>query len=173
MSVVSVYNPDGVATAGNSQIGLAPTVVDIDSPTVAELNAGIVFECATEAFGSTTDVSTISRKKLCDRVATQRPGDRTYQVEPLEIVLDDPQGDEQELMDRFGIDDTIYLWHRPGLDHDEAIEAGQKVQVIRAIVSSVDLATITTEAGEEYRFVVNLAIQDRTQVFGEVVSGGE
>lgn len=171
MSVVASYDPDGVATAGNSQIGLAPTIVDINAPTLAELQAGTTFECATEAFGSTTDVSTTSRKKLCDKVATQRPGARTYQVEALRITLDDPQSETgNELMDKFGVDDTVYLWHRPGLPHADELAAGQKVQVIKAIVSSVDLANVTTEEGEEYEFVVNLAVQDRTQIFGTVAA---
>lgn len=170
MSVVTVYDPDGVATAGNSQIGIAPIILDINNPLVSELSAGTVFECATEAFSSTTNVSNVTRKKLCDLVATERPGDRNYQVEQLSIVLDDPQGEDQPLLDMFGLDDTIYLWHRPGMAHDAAIEDGQKVQVVQAIVASVDLAPISTEAGEEYEFLVGLSVQGRTQVFGTVTA---
>lgn len=166
-----IYDPSGIATAGNSQIGIAPAVADINAPTEAELTAGTTFQCATEAFGSTTDASTISRKKLCNKVASQRPGDRTYNVEPLIITLDDPQSVEgNALMDKFGLDDVVYLWHRPAVAHDEPVTSGQRVQVIEAIVSSVDLQNISTEAGEEYNFVVNLAVQDRTQVFGTVAA---
>jgi len=172
MSVITVYDPAGIATAANSRIVVLPAVADLNAITVAEWNAGLAVECATEAFGTQTNVSMVSRKKLCDPVATQRPGDRTYEMSgELRLTLDDPQAaDGLELMDKFALDDTVYLAHRPGLAHTDAAAADQRYEGLKAIVAGVDLAPISTEAGEEYEFVVQLAIQERTQVFGTIAA---
>ncbi len=165
-----VYNPSGTATAGMSRIGVAPAIADIEMPTVAELAAGVVFECAIEEFGVTTKVGTTSRKKLCDIKAKKRLGDAEYDDLELSIVLDDPQGEEQAMLDAMVQGSTVYLYHRPGLTHTGDIAAGQKVQVTEAIVANRDLAGITTDEGDEYQAVVTLMIQDTTDLLVDVVA---
>ena len=90
MTAVPVaYNPAAMTTAGRTLIAVVPAVADLDAMTVAEANAGTMIHCATEAFGSTTNVSTQTRKMICDVVGTEKPGARTYQMEQLTLMLGD------------------------------------------------------------------------------------
>lgn len=161
---VTVYNPDGFAVAANSMIGVTLAVANIQAPTLAELTAGTVFQCATEAFGSTTTVSTVERKKLCHTVAQKRRGNMSYDDVTLTFTLDDPQGATQGLLDIFANDAKVFLFHRPGMTHTSALAATQKVQVIEAIVMNRDLAELTTNEGSEYQATVVLGVQARTDL---------
>ena len=65
---ITPYAPSAKYTAGNTVIGDAPAIANINAPTAVELNASTTFQCATEAFGSTTNVSRGTRKMICDTV---------------------------------------------------------------------------------------------------------
>lgn len=164
------YNPQGMATAGMSTIGVTPAIANIEAPTLAELNGGIVFQCATEAFGLGISAGTVSRKKLCDVVAKKRRGETEYDDITLTFTLDAPQGAEQKLLDAFEMGATVFLYHRPGMTHTEPFAAAQKVMVIEAIVNTRTLAEITTENGEEYQATVTLMPQSATDLFGTVAA---
>lgn len=161
MSVIAEYNPMGVATAGNSLIAVVPLIADLNAPTVIEANAGVAFQCAIEEFGSATTVSYTTRRKLCDKKGRQRIGERNYTEIQLTPVLDDPQSPTQELVDLFAEDQPVYLLHRPGKDHQEALAAADMVQAIKGVVALVDLTPITTENGEEYTATISIAVDDR------------
>lgn len=162
-STFTAYDPSGHLVAGNSTVLAVDAIANINAPTAAELNTtgAVAIQCAMEEFGITTDVSWRERKKLCDKIATQSPGNRTFGMSSeLRITLDDPQGDEQRALDKFVIDGVVYLVHRPGKPHTAPFVAGDKVQVVKAIVGAVDLAPINTDEGAEYDAVVQVGIQE-------------
>lgn len=174
MTVTPVaYNPAAMTTAGRTLIAIVPAVAKLDAMTIAEANAGTMIHCATEAFGSTTNVSPRTRKMICDVVAVEKPGVRTYQMETLTLMLGDPQTDN-DVLDMLTLDANLVFVMRPGLKADKTgiadWAAGQKYVGIKGTVSSVDLRTITTADGDEYAAVINLAVTDRTQLFGEVAA---
>lgn len=163
------YAPDAVLTAGNTLLGAAPAIADIKAPKVSELGASTVFQCATEGFGSTTNVQKGTRKMLCDRVGKEKVTDRTYGVEKITIMLGNPQ-EVNALLDTLVLDSKHFLWLRPGIPDDQAIAAGQKVLVVEATVDSVDLRAVSTSDGDEFAAEVSFSVVDRTQLFGTVVA---
>jgi hypothetical protein len=158
---VTQYAPDARYTAGNTVIGDAPAIANINAPKLAELAASITFEGATEAFGSSTNVTKGTRKMIADKVGKQRVTNREYQMENLTIMAGNPQ-DANELVDSFVPDSTHYLWIRPGVDDSTALAAAQKVQVIETTVDACDLRQVSTADGDEFAVVVSLSVQDRT-----------
>lgn len=169
MAPVTQYAPEAVYTAGNTLIGDAPAIANIQAPTVAELTASTVFQCATEAFGSTTNVSKGTRKMICDVVGKQRVSNREYQMENLTIMYGNPQT-ANTFLASFTLGSTHYLWTRPGKDDDAAIEAGDKVLVIKVTIDAVDLRQISTADGDEFAAVISVSVQDRTQLLVAVVA---
>lgn len=165
------YDPAGVNTAGKSQIGVVTAIADIEKPTLTELSAGTAFECAIESFGLTISASSTSRKKLCDLVATKTPGNSEYDDLEFSFVLDDPQAATQPLLDKFTTGSTVYLYHRPGEDHDTAIATGDMVQVIKGKVMKRQLDQVTTDEGQEYSATVTIAPSEGTDILVAVVAG--
>lgn len=169
MAPVTVYNPEAVYTAGNTLIGDAPAIADIQAPTVAELTASTVFQCATEAFGSSTNVSKGTRKMICDTVGKQRVTNREYQMENLTIMYGNPQ-DANAFLDTFTLGSTHYFWTRPGTDDATAVAAADKVQVIKATIDACDLKQISTADGDEFAAVISVSVVDRTQLLVAVAA---
>lgn len=156
-----MYGPDGTTTAGNSQIGIVDAIADLNSPTALELANATVIQCALEEFGSTTEVSYRTRKKLCHKKGQQRVGERNYGTITLTITLDDPQGAAQAATDKLAEDNEVFIYHRPGKDDTELPVAGDKVQTLRGFVASNDLAPITNEDGAEYEAIIQIAVVER------------
>lgn len=171
MSTPTFYAPTGSPIAGNTTVAVADAIADIDAPTAAECNDSVFIECAVETFGVTTNVSWISRKKLCDVVATQRPGNRTYNMEAMNLVLSDPQGATQAAADLFVDDAIVYVVQRLGKTHDDPFTAGDKVVVYQCVVGAVDLAPTTTDEGAEAQATVQLGVVAKSEgLFVEVAA---
>lgn len=163
------YAPAAALTAGMTTLGDAPAIADIRSPKVAELNASTVFHCATEAFGSTTNVSKTTRKMICDTVASEKVGNRQYQMETLTIMYGNPQN-ANEYVDSLVLDSVHYFWVRPGKDDSTEVAAADKVQIIKASIDAVDLRPISTADGDEYAAVVQVSVIDRTPMLVAVTA---
>ena len=166
---VTAYAPDAHLTAGNTLIGVAPAIAAIASPTVVELTASTMIQCATEAFGSTTATTKRTRKMICDLVGTEALANRTYSMDDLIIMLGNPQ-EANDILDLLVQDSTLWFWVRPGSADTEAIAAADKVEVIEATIDAVDLRTISTADGDEFAVVVKVSVSDRTQLFGTVTA---
>ena len=164
---ITPYAPSAKYTAGNTVIGDAPAIANINAPTAVELNASTTFHCATEAFGSTTNVSRVTRKMICDTVGKQRVTNREYQMENLTIMYGDPQT-ANTFLDSFAIGSTHYLWMRPGKVAAPAAPA-DKVLVIQVTVDSKDLRQISTADGDEFACVIGVTVLNRTQLLVAVV----
>ena len=167
MTVTNFYDPDPIMTSGNSMIGVATAIADIKNPTIAEMNSATYFECAIEKFGVGIKTKTTERQKLCDVIATKRLGSASYDDLPITFTID-PQATSQKLLDMLTVGSIVYLVHRPGIMHSDPVAAGQKVQVIKAIVSTRYLEDVTTKDGEEYEATVMLLPQEATDLFGTV-----
>lgn len=159
---LTTYDPDDTYTAGNTTINIMPAVgsATLAAVTVAEWNAGTTIQEATEEFSTTTDASTIPRKKIGDKIATQLPGARTYQMSDTVLVADSLQA-ANTLIDGLTLDSIKYIGVRPGLDDTTAAAAAQKVWVIKARVLAVDPEPITTEDGNAFQWRVKWVVLDR------------
>lgn len=170
MSVPTVYNPAGVATAGKSMIGVCTAIADIQAPKLAELQAGTVFECATESFGLGVSAATVSRRKLCDTVAKKQRGNVEYEDMTLQITID-PQATAISLLDIFAPGARVFLFHRPGIAHTTPLAAtAQKVQVIEAVVLTRRLDDVTVDDGQEYGATITLMPQAATDLLVSIVA---
>ena len=158
---ITPYNPDDHYTAGNTTVLILPACANAEAPTVAEINAGYAIQCAIEELEMTVDADTTERKKICDKVATQSVGKRTYQAGDTSLVAEDPQ-QASPLMDLLIEDAIVYLLVRPGMDDSKAFRAGQRVWVDRRQVVSVSPMTINTDEGNAYGWTVSWAVKSRT-----------
>ena len=165
---LTMYGPDAALTAANTLLGDAPAIANIHAPTVTELEASVTFHCATDAFGSTTSVSKTTRRFICDQVGKEKAGQRTYGMETLTVVYGNPQ-DANAFADTMILDSQHFFWMRPGIADDANLTAGDKVMIIKATIDACDLRTITTQDGDEYAVVIQVSVQDRTQLFSVVV----
>ncbi len=158
---ITTFNPKDIYTAGNLVVNLMPAVADINAPTLEEWNAGTMVQCAIEELEMSTDAKSQERKKLCDRVATQATGSRTYSAGNLTLVSEDPQG-ENPLPAVLENDAVVFVGVRPGLDHKVPVAAGQKVWVDHREVVAIDPKTITTDDGDAFQWDVQFTVKDRT-----------
>ncbi|MDK9627014.1 hypothetical protein [Propionibacterium freudenreichii] len=158
---ITAFAPDDTMTSGNTVVNFMPAVKDIEKPTLEEWNAGFMVQCAIEGYKASTDAKTQERKKLCDRVATQSVGSRTYNLDNMTIVSDDPQADAP--LPAILINDaTIFVGVRPGLDHTDPAAGGQKVWIDKATIVAVDPAEINTDDGNAFGWVIQFAVKARS-----------
>lgn len=159
---ITTYDPDDQYTAGNTTINIMPAVASatLASVTVAEWDAGTTVQEATEEFSLTTDASTISRKKIGDKISTQLAGQRTYQMSDTVLVASSMQA-ANALIDGLAVDSIKYIGVRPGLDDTTAAAASQKVWLVKAQVLSVDPEPITTEDGNSFQWRVKWIVLNR------------
>lgn len=158
---VTIYDPDDYLTAGNTAIVIAPAVASILAPKISEYNAGTKVDCAIENFGTGTDASTISRKKLCDKIATETVGSRKYTVEDTVVVMSNPQA-ANTFMSGMTLDAIKYILVRPGLAHDAAAAVAQSLWVLKVQLIAKDPEPISTEDGNAYKMRLKWAVLDRT-----------
>lgn len=163
------YAPAAALTAGMTTIGDAPAVADILAPKVTELMASTTFQCATEAFGSSTNVSKTSRKMICNKTASEKVGTRTYQMETLTVMYGNPQT-ANAFIETMVLDSVHYFWVRPGKDDTTDVAVADKVQIIKASVDAVDLRPISTADGDEYAAVIQVSVLDRTPMLVAVTA---
>ena len=150
---VTTYDPAGTLTAGNFKVTLLPTaLVDLNKPSAALLAAGIDIQCALESFGTTTDVGTASRRKLCDTEETERIAKRTRKLENLTITGD--KTDEAAVLAILTEGAKIGIAARPYDTHGSAWAVGDRAWVFNAAVAAVDPASVSTTDGEEFGYVV-------------------
>lgn len=130
------WNPSTQISRGNVSVGIAPAVVDIEAPTVAELTTGTGLDCSIQTFNGTSSTDSESIDWLCDPASEQLPGSTTHTIDDL-VIKTTGQADDT-LVTSLAIGDVIYIWRRDGLAHDTAPAATQKVWVWKVIVTSID-----------------------------------
>lgn len=159
---ITTYDPDDVYTAGNTTIVIMPAVADatLAAVTLAEWNAGTAIQEAIEEFSTTTDASTITRKKIGDTVATQKVGQRTYTVSDTVLVAESPAA-ASTLIASMTWGAIKYLAVRPNVADSTAGAATQKLWVLKVQVRACDPEPITTEDGNSYQWRVKWVVLGR------------
>lgn len=136
MAPLIQWNPSTQISRGNISVGVAPAVIDINAPKVAELTTGVGLDCSITTMNGTSSTDSQSVDWLCDPASEQLPGSTTHTIDDL-VIKGTGQADE-DLINALSVGDTIYLWRRDGLAHDTAPTAGQKVWVWKVVVTSID-----------------------------------
>jgi hypothetical protein len=130
------WNPATQISRGNISVGVAPAVVNLESPTLAELNTGTGLDCSIQTFNGTSSTDAESIDWLCDPASEQLPGSTTHTIDDL-VIKGTGQADDT-LVTALAVGDVVYIWRRDGLAHDAALAATQKVWVWKCIVTSID-----------------------------------
>jgi hypothetical protein len=136
MAPLTAWNPSTQISRGNVAVGVAPAVVDINAPTVAELDAGLDLSCSVQTFNGTSSTDSESIDWLCDPSSEQLPGSTTHSIDDL-VIKGTGQADT-DLITGLNIGDVVYVWRRDGIAHDTAVTAAQLVWVWKVIITSID-----------------------------------
>jgi hypothetical protein len=130
------WNPSTQVSRGNIAVGVAPAVVDINDPSLAELGTGIGLDCSITTMNGTSSTDSQSVDWLCDPASEQLPGSTTHSIDDL--VIKSTGQDDTELIAGLSVGDVVYIWRRDGLAHDAALAAAQMVWVWKVIITSID-----------------------------------
>jgi hypothetical protein len=136
MMTLTQWNPSTQISRGNIAVGVAPTIVDIETPTLAELSSGIGLDCSIQTFNGTSSTDSESIDWLCDPASEQLPGSTTHSIDDL--VIKSTGQEDEDLIAGLQIGDVVYIWRRDGLAHDAALADAQKVWVWKVIITSID-----------------------------------
>lgn len=135
---ITQWNPSTKTGRGNISVGVAPAVVTLAAPTLAELNTGIGLDCSITTFNGTSSTDSQSVDWLCNPASEQLPGSTTHSIDDL-LIKATGQADSA-LITGLKIGDVVYIWRRDGMAHGDALAAGQFVWVWKAIITSIDPA---------------------------------
>ncbi|QOI67002.1 major tail protein [Microbacterium phage MaeLinda] len=138
MAPLTQWNPATQISRGNVAVGVAPVVIDINSPLLAEIDAGIGLDCSITTMNGTSSTDSESIDWLCDPESEQLPGSTTHSIDDL-LIKATGQEDE-DLINGLNIGDVVYIWRRDGLPHETAPATGQFLWVWKAIITSIDPA---------------------------------
>ena len=156
---LTYWDPDTVIQRGNILIGVAPAIVDINSPTLAELNASVVIDCSMTDFNASSSVSTETVDWLCSPVGEALSASLEHSIDDLTIKASGQNDDT--LLTQLTPGSTVYLWRRDGIAHTVALEAQQRVWIWKATVASID----PVEASNQFvGYVVHLTALDRVEL---------
>lgn len=136
MAPITQWNPATQISRGNVSVGVAPAVVDINAPKLAELSTGIGLDCSITNINGTSSTDSQTIDWLCDPASEQLPGSTTHAMDDL-VIKSTGQADT-ELISGLNIGDTVYIWRRDGIDHATPLAASQYVWVWEVIITSID-----------------------------------
>lgn len=136
MAPLTQWNPSTQISRGNVAVGVAPVVVNLNSPGVDELTSGIGLDCSIQTMNGTSSTDSESIDWLCDPASEQLPGSTTHSMDDL--VIKATGQDDADLINGLKINDVVYIWRRDGLPHETAPAAGQFVWVWKVIITSID-----------------------------------
>lgn len=155
------WNPATSTSRGNIAIGIAPSVVDLNAPTVDELNAGMAIECSVTDFNASSSTNSESVDWICTPVSEQLPSSTSHTVD--DILIKATGQEDDQLINNLKLGDVVYIYRRDGLPSDEDIASGNFVWVWKVVITSIDPA----EASNAYLAVnahVNVLDRSRTAV---------
>lgn len=136
MAPITPWKPATQVSRGNVSVGVAPVVVNIDAPKIAELTTGTGLECAVQTFNGTSSSDSQTVDWLCDPNSEQLPGSVTHTIDDL-VIKGTGQADAT-LVTALKIGDIVYIWRRDGLSITTAPLTGQFVWVWKVIITSID-----------------------------------
>lgn len=156
---ITIYHPTGTKTAGKLRVAVVPAIADIKAPKMAELEAGVVIQCAIENFEPTTDVSKQTRKKLCDTEAKETIGTRTRQLANFQFTGD--KENEDKVLELMAEDKTVFIVARPYEEYTKEFATGDKLWIHECTVDALDPAPINTDEGNEFEWIAQLSVRNR------------
>lgn len=133
---ITPWKPSTQISRGNVSVGIAPAVVDITAPKVAELTTGTGLECSIQTFNGTSSTDSSTVDWLCDPASEQLPGSVTHSMDDI-IIKGTGQADAT-LVTALKIGDIVYIWRRDGVAIATAPTTGQFVWVWKVIITSID-----------------------------------
>lgn len=136
MAPITQWNPATKISRGNIAVGVAPAVVDINAPKLLELQTGVGLDCSIQTFNGTSSSDSEAVDWLCDPSSEQLPGSTTHTIDDL-VIKSTGQADD-DLIAGLNIGDTVYVWRRDGIAHEDELAAGQYVWVWKAVITSID-----------------------------------
>ena len=171
--------PALVSAYGTESWGFAPTIADLNAPTVAELTAAAGINLSCMLFGEQEGVSVNTEKvtlprRLCETVQFESNGPTTYSMSDLQASFD-PQAaagaDGKLAWEALESGTTGYLWRRQGVDATADITAGEFVDIVPVEFGPKTPTKTGTGADGVYSFTVPVAITD-TPAFNVAVVAG-
>lgn len=136
MAPLVQWNPSTQISRGNVSVGMASAVVNINAPTVLELNTGTGLNCSIQTFNGTSSTDSETIDWLCDPASEQLPGSTTHSIDDL-VIKGTGQADTA-LVAALTIGSILYIWRRDGIAHATAVIATQRVWLWKVIVTSID-----------------------------------
>lgn len=136
MAPLVQWNPSTKISRGNVAVGVAPVVVDINSPKLSEISTGYGLNCSITTMNGTSSTDSESVDWLCDPSSEQLPTSTTHEMDDL-MIKTTGQADAA-LVTALSIGDTVYVWRRDGLGQTVAPAAGQFIWVWKVIITSID-----------------------------------
>ena len=165
MAPLTQWNPATQISRGNIAVGIAPAMVSISAPSVAELGAGVGLDCSIQTFNGTSSTSSDTIDWLCDPASEQLPGSTTHTIDDL-VIKGTGQADAS-LITGLSLGGVIYIWRRDGLPKGTAVAAAQMIWVWKAIITSID----PLEANNTFVGVtVHVTVMSRTKTAVAVVA---
>lgn len=156
---LTAWNPNTKIGRGNISVGVAPAVVDINAPKLAELNTGVGLDCSVTTFNGTSSTDSQTVDWLCDPASEQLPGSTTHSMDDL-VIKSTGQADD-DLISALNVGDVVYIWRRDGIDHKTALATGQRVWVWRVVITSID----PTEANNTFiGITAHITVSARSRV---------
>ena len=136
MAPIVAWKPSTQISRGNVSVGIAPVVVDINAPKLAELTTGTGLECAIQTFNGTSSSDSETIDWLCDPASEQLPGSISHSID--DIVIKGTGQADSALVTALKIGDVVYIWRRDGMAVATAPASGQFVWVWKVIITSID-----------------------------------
>ncbi|QZD98603.1 major tail protein [Microbacterium phage Jemerald] len=130
------WAPSTQISRGNIAVGIAPAMVDINDPALAEITSGIGLDCSIQTQNGTSSTDSESIDWLCDPQSEQLPGSTTHAMDDL--VIKGTGQEDEDLINGLNVGDVVYMWRRDGLPHETEPAAGQRIWVWKIIITSID-----------------------------------
>ncbi len=150
---VTIVDPVGIAAAGRATVLWVPAIADPSAPTLAEIQAGLNIGCTIDNWGPSVSQDTVSKRKYCDKFASERLGTAKYSVDPIEYEYD-PQ-DPTNSTD-FAAYSTLkpgtvgYFLDRRNVDAKADVVTGQIVDVYSVELGEQGRKALSGEEGETF-----------------------
>ena len=135
---ITAWKPATTISRGNIAIGLAPTIADINAPTVTELNGtnAADLSCSIQTMKGTSSADSETVDWLCDPVSETLPGSVSHSMDDL-VIKSTGQADAT-LITSLKVGQKVYLWRRDGMAVATAPAAGQFIWVWEVVITSID-----------------------------------
>lgn len=159
------WNPATIVSRGHVAVGIAPSIANINKPTLSEINAGKAIECSITNFNASSSTDSESVDWVCTPESEKLPSSTTHEIDDI-LIKASGQNDE-ELIKALKIGDTVYIYRRDGVDSSKDPAVGESVWVWKVVITSIDPA----EASNTFVAInAHVTVQARSKTAVKIVS---